>query len=351
MFRGWTANVCQANDRTSKRRERRCLPTLNGSAACLEDRVLLSGASAAEVAKTASRLENTHAGKVVTADFESVLGTAPTGAQLVSWVHKLRGGVSARVLTKDLTATTQVNAARAAAANVNVTAIAINSDPPASTPVAMSALVVTASSTGGTASSAEVAVPSSGSAFSALLNTMPVATDLARVGLDVKQSYGALRAGEVSSSSSSGGGTNSTGSSSAGSSSELQSLLSSLGLTTSSPSELQSLLSSLSGSMASGSSPLQSLLTTGTIPTAGLQTTGTITSILGNLGYSDLGLSQLGLSQLGLTTPLSNSPTSPDAPQNGLTVAPETGLTVAPETGLTIAPETGLTIAPTSNLI
>jgi hypothetical protein len=69
MFRGWTTSVCHTEIPASKRRQRRCLPSLSGSASRLEDRVLLSGASAAEVAKSAARLENTHAGKVVTADF------------------------------------------------------------------------------------------------------------------------------------------------------------------------------------------------------------------------------------------------------------------------------------------
>lgn len=88
--------------------------------------MLLSGAGgkAAEVAKP---LADTAAGHKVTSLYESILHTAPTTQQLTTWANKIRHGVSAKVLRKDLTteAKTQANAAIAAASR----AAAIAHDP------------------------------------------------------------------------------------------------------------------------------------------------------------------------------------------------------------------------------
>jgi hypothetical protein len=348
MFRGLKAILRHTDDPTSRRRERRCRPTLSGSASGLEDRMLLSGAGAkahaAEVAHPAAQnLANTHAGQVVTGLYESILGTDPTSAQLTSWVHKLRSGVSSKVLRKDLLATARSEQLQASAAGV--VAIDVSSDTTTSTPSTMgSSSTTTGSSTAATSATTNNALPSvSDSAIFIGHNVLPILN------------LGTFRAGFVvgSSSGSATGGTTTTGSTS------LKSGLSSLStstssMTTSGSSSLQSLLSSLStsGLTASGSTPLQSLLSSGTVPTPGLTTTtGTISSSLGQLGLSQLGLSQSSLSQLSVTPALSVSSTAPDAPTTGLTIAPSTGLTIAPTTGLTIAPTTGLTVAPSNNLI
>ena len=60
--------------------------------------LLSGGRRPAEVARP---LADTAAGHKVTAAFESILGTNPP-AQLNQWVHKLHGGVSIKVLRKDL---------------------------------------------------------------------------------------------------------------------------------------------------------------------------------------------------------------------------------------------------------
>ena len=105
MLRGFNSVPPSAHDRAPCRRQRRCVPSLRESASSLEDRVLLSGAGqnthAADVAKP---MVDTAAGQRVTALFESILHTDPTGQQLTHWVHELRSGVGANVLRKDLTA-------------------------------------------------------------------------------------------------------------------------------------------------------------------------------------------------------------------------------------------------------
>jgi hypothetical protein len=349
MFRGLKAILRHTDDPTSRSREWRCRPTLSGSASFLEDRVLLSGAGAkahaAEVAHPAAQnLANTHAGQVVTGLYESILGTNPTSAQLTSWVHKLRSGVSSKVLRKDLLATARSEQLQASAAGV--VAIDVSSDTTTSTLSIMgSSSTTTGSSTAATSATTNNSLP-------------PVSDSAIFIGHNVQPilNLGTFRAGFVvgSSSGSATGGTTTTGSTSL--TSGLSSLSTSTsGLTTSGSSSLQSLLSSLStstsGLTTSGSTPLQSLLSTGTVPTPGLTTTtGTISSSLGQLGLSQLGLSQSSLSQLSVTPALSVSSTAPDAPTTGLTIAPSTGLTIAPTTGLTIAPTTGLTIAPTTGL-
>jgi len=341
MFRGWNSSVCHADHHPSKRRKRRCLPTLSGSASCLEDRVLLSGASAhaAEVAKTAVNLASTHAGQVVTGLYQSILGTDPTSAQLTTWVHKLRSGVSSKVLRKDLIATARTEQFQPSAAGVN--AIDVTSETPTSTlSSSSSSSVATTSSSAMAPSSSRVTVAlfpltANLSLFARtsppIVNTLPVATNLAGVGLDVQQApdMSAMRAGTVGGSSSPIG--ISLGGGKRGST------------TTTSSTSTSSTTSSTSTS--SSASPLQSILTTGTVPTSGLTTTTTTTpgtiSSLGQLSLSSLSVSQSSLSQLTVTPALSSS-TIPSAPQTGLTTAPQTGLTTAPQTGLTTAPTVDL---------
>ena len=131
MFLGWNTNGCQAKGSPLKRRDRRCVPTVSGLTSALETRVLLSGTThhASEVAKSAGNLAETHLGHIVIGLYESILGTAPTSAQLTNWVHKLRGGVSRQVLREDLLATAQADELQASTPSVNL--IGVSSDPPA----------------------------------------------------------------------------------------------------------------------------------------------------------------------------------------------------------------------------
>ena len=105
MLRAFKVVPPSASDRAPCRRRRRCIPSLRESASSLEDRVLLSGAGhGAPAADVARPLAETAAGQRVTALFESILHTDPTGQQLTHWVHALRSGVGASTLRKDLTA-------------------------------------------------------------------------------------------------------------------------------------------------------------------------------------------------------------------------------------------------------
>jgi len=345
MFRGLKSILRHTDDSTSRRRERRCLPTLTGSASCLEDRVLLSGAGA-----------RAHAAEVVHHD-----------------AHKVRVEVSRRALHKDHV--TMARRQQMPASAASLTAINVSGNPPTSTLASMSSSASTTGNPGSMTSTTSAMIgatptvvtftpttslPLSAVMSGAFVNTLPSAINPASVGLHVIQAdFSSLRAG-LSGGSGSGTGTSTTTGSGGGSTSptSLDSLLSSLsnstsGLTSSQSSALQSLLSSLStsGLTTSGSSPLQSFLS-GSVPTPGLTTsTGSITTALGQLGLSQTQLSQLGLSQLLVTPAMSASSTAPDAPTTGLTLAPTTGLTLAPTTGLTLAPTTGLTLAPSSNLL
>jgi hypothetical protein len=65
-------------------------------------------------------MAETAAGQRVTALFESILHSAPTGQQLTHWVHELRSGVGANVLRKDLTAQAKAQAATPTSAAMNV---------------------------------------------------------------------------------------------------------------------------------------------------------------------------------------------------------------------------------------
>src|SRR6266550_5602548 len=47
MFRRWKTILREQGSHTSRRRERRFVPSISGSASCLEDRVVLSGAGLA----------------------------------------------------------------------------------------------------------------------------------------------------------------------------------------------------------------------------------------------------------------------------------------------------------------
>jgi hypothetical protein len=83
--------------------------------------VLLSGAGhAAHAAEVATPLAQTAAGQRVTALFESILNTAPTGQQMAHWVHALRSGIGANVLRWDLTAKVMGRARTPAPVAMNV---------------------------------------------------------------------------------------------------------------------------------------------------------------------------------------------------------------------------------------
>ena len=88
MLRAFKVVPPSASDRAPCRRRRRCIPSLGESASSLEDRVLLSGAGhGAPAADVARPLAETAAGQHVTALFQSILHTDPTGQQLTHWVH------------------------------------------------------------------------------------------------------------------------------------------------------------------------------------------------------------------------------------------------------------------------
>src|ERR1700733_3553742 len=118
MVRASKISLSSKGNHISRRRNQ-FTPSVAGSASCLEDRVLLSGAGgkAAEVARP---LADTPAGHRVTAAFESILGTNPSGAQLTRWVHKLHSGASVKALDRDL----RVEARAQASAAVTAAAIA-----------------------------------------------------------------------------------------------------------------------------------------------------------------------------------------------------------------------------------
>src|SRR5262249_2838871 len=98
-------------------------------ASSLEDRVLLSGAGhTAHAAEVARPLAETAAGQRVTALFESILNTAPTGQQLAHGVHELRSGAGAKVLRRELSAERARASMRAQAARN----VMVSSDPPPS---------------------------------------------------------------------------------------------------------------------------------------------------------------------------------------------------------------------------
>jgi len=327
MFRGLKAIFGHPDGSTPRRRCRRCLPTLAGSTSCLEERVLLSGAGA-----------HAHASQVVTRMYESILGTAPTSAQLTTWVDKLHKGVSSKVLHRDLLATVRSEQLRASAASI--VAIDIGSSTPTST-------LSSTGSSSTTMGSSSTVTGSSGARFLApLVNTLSSPSDLAAAGLNVQQapSLSALRVGVV------------LGSGGPGQSGHVVTVGGGGGKVTTTPTTTTTTSTPSTSTIGSTSttsptSPLQSLQA-GSVPTPGLTTsTGSITSTLGQLGLSQVTQSQVTQTQLSVTPALTTSTTAPNPPSTGLTVAPTTGLTIAPTTGLTSAPTTGLTIAPSSNLI
>jgi hypothetical protein len=337
MFCDWTTSVCHTDVAASQRRQRRCLPSLSGSASRLEDRVMLSGASAAEVAKTAARVENSHAGKVVTTDFEAILGTAPTSAQLVSWVDKLHSGTSAKALTKDLKATAAAGAL--IAADPPVTAVVVSNNPSAAASSSVGAVTMGALAASASAS----AVPVSYSTTSPFVDTISTPVDLAEIGLDVAQAPFKLAPGEVPGKGTGGGGTLGVPTGKATT-------------TTSRAATTTTTSSTTAGSTSTSSTtPLSYLLGTGSVPTPGTQITSTTTpgtiSSLSPLTVTPVTVSTTTPTQLTVTSTTTTGTSASVAPTTGLTTAPTTGLTTAPTTGLTIAPTTGSTVAPSSSVI
>src|SRR5436309_2951058 len=84
MFRLWKTTLPEAGSDTSRRGKRRFVPSLTGSASCLEDRVVLNGGGQfSSVDEAAQALANTRAGQTVTNMFQSILMTNPTNAQMV----------------------------------------------------------------------------------------------------------------------------------------------------------------------------------------------------------------------------------------------------------------------------
>ncbi len=129
MLRAFKVVPAPARDLTTARRQRRCIPSICESASSLEDRVLLSGAGHHAAAEVGRPMAETAAGQRVTALFESILHTDPTGQQLNHWVHELRVGVNVNSLRKDLTAEAQAGSGTPASATMD---LVIGSDPSAS---------------------------------------------------------------------------------------------------------------------------------------------------------------------------------------------------------------------------
>jgi hypothetical protein len=107
MFRFWKTTSREASSHTSRRGRRRFVPSLSGTASCLEERVVPAGGQAANLAALAQALADTGAGHVVTNMFQSILMTNPTAAQLVRDVRRLRGGLGVNALRNSLFSSAQ----------------------------------------------------------------------------------------------------------------------------------------------------------------------------------------------------------------------------------------------------
>jgi len=108
MFRFWKTTPREAGSQTSRRSRRRFVPSISGSASCLEERVVpAGGGQAMNLAALAQALADTRAGQVVTNMFQSILQTNPTASQLVQDVRRLRNGVGVNGLRNILFASAQ----------------------------------------------------------------------------------------------------------------------------------------------------------------------------------------------------------------------------------------------------
>jgi hypothetical protein len=122
MFHLWNSARREAVSHTSRQRRRRFLPSVLGSASCLEERVVPAGGQATNFAQLAQSLANTHAAQVVNSLFQSILMTNPTDTQLVQDVRRLQQGtMTANGLRNQLFASAQ-RQQLLSALNINVNA-------------------------------------------------------------------------------------------------------------------------------------------------------------------------------------------------------------------------------------
>jgi hypothetical protein len=358
MVRASEITLPLADQYISRRRRHRFAPSVAGSASCLEDRVLLSGAGAkAHAAEVAKPLADTAAGRQVTAAFDSILGTNPTNAQMTQWVHRLHGGMTVKVMRKDLALEAQAKATTAGAiahdpvimgpsttvgisATNGIGTTSMTSLPsglsgvslptvspvnllqtPAGldlsrifTTIASSTPTSTTTTTGlGTATTGTTSTNGTTSANSSALTSLLDELLTGTTGTTATASSSALTSllsGLTGTTGTTATGTTATGTSSAALTTLLDELLTGTAGTTPAgtmPSALTSLLDdlvSLTGttSTATGTSPLLALLTGGSVPTPGTTSTTTSTTTSGSIGTSS------SIGTIGLLGPLTPFP-------------------------------------------